>query len=279
MKPQIEELLLQFGNSFGTMAVRVWKPERPRGTVFCIHGFEGNGCDFDFLASRLVEQNLSVVCPDMIGRGRSTYFGDAAKYSFEAYFVCIGALSRFAGEKNYFLGTSWGGAIAMFFLYGKRVRIEKLILNDVGLRGGLAVDARMDFLRKDSAAEFDNVADAYAHVRRTRDYLGEFPERLWPDFLASRIRFADGKYRLAYDPMTIPEARERQYDLMPILEKIDSDVLLLFGEHSEIYDTAAVAALLSKRPRFSCIPGLKAGHPPSLRTDEQVDLITRYLAE
>src|SRR5665647_3118672 len=63
------------------------------------------------------------------------------------------------------------------------------------------------------------------------------------------------------------------------LEKIDSDVLLLFGEHSEVYDAAAVAALLSKRPWFSCIPGLKAGHPPSLRTDEQVDLITRYLAE
>ena len=279
MKPQIEDLLLQFGNSFGTMAVRVWKPERPRGTVFCIHSFEGNGCDFDFLASRLVEQNFSVVCPDMIGRGRSTYFGDAARYSFEAYFVCIGALSRFAGEKNYFLGTSWGGGIAMLFLYARRVRIEKLVLNDVGLRGGLAVDARVEFLRQDSAAEFDNVADAYAHVRRTRGYLGEFPERLWPDFLASRIRFADGKYRLAYDPMAIPEAGERQYDLMPFLEKIDSDVLLLFGEHSEIYDAEAVAALLSKRPRFSCIPGLKAGHPPSLRTDEQGDFITRYLTE
>lgn len=279
MKPQIEDLLLQFGNSFGTMVVRVWKPELSRGTVFCIHGFEGNGCDFDFLARRLVEQNLSVVCPDMIGRGKSTYFGDPVKYGFETYFVCIGALSKFAGEKNYFLGTSWGGAIAMFFLYGKRVRIEKLILNDVGLRGGAAVNARMEFLRKDSAAEFDDLGDAYAHVRRTRSYLGEFPESLWPDFLASRIRLARGKYRLAYDPMAIPEARERQYDLMPILEKIDTAVLLLFGEHSEMYDRAAVAALLRKRPRISCIAGLKAGHPPSLRTEEQVDLIIRYLAE
>jgi pimeloyl-ACP methyl ester carboxylesterase len=279
MKLQIEELLLQFGNVFGTMVVRLWKPTNSRGTVFCIHGFEGNGSDFDYLAKHLVQQNFTVVCPDMIGRGKSTYFGETAKYSFDAYFICIGALSKFAGEKNYFLGTSWGGAIAMFFLYTTRVKVEKLILNDVGLRGGPAIDDLLDLLRQDSAAEFDSLEEAYAHVRRTRDYLGEFSEDLWPHYLANKIRVADGKYRLAYDPMAIPDVRERKYDLFPLLEKIETDVLLLFGEKSKVYDQAAVANLLRQRPGFSCISGIQAGHPPSLMTDEQLHMIAQYLAE
>ncbi len=82
MKPQIEELLLQFGNVFGTMVVRLWKPANTRGTVFCIHGFEGNGSDFDYLAKHLVQQDFTVVCPDMIGRGKSTFFGETAMFIF-----------------------------------------------------------------------------------------------------------------------------------------------------------------------------------------------------
>ncbi len=279
MMPQTEDLLLQFGSVFGTMVVRLWKPATSRATVFCIHGFEGNGSDFDYLAKYLVQENYTVVCPDLIGRGKSTFFGETAKYSFDAYFVCIGALSKFAGEQNYFLGTSWGGALAMFFLYTTRVRVDKLILNDVGLRGGPVIDDLLDQLRRDAAAEFDNPEDAYAYVRRTRDYLGEFSEHLWPNYLANKIRFADGKYRLAYDPSAIPDARERKYDLFPLLEKIDTDVLFLFGEKSKVYDPSAMAALLRQRPGFSCISGIKAGHPPSLMTDDQLHLIANYLAE
>jgi pimeloyl-ACP methyl ester carboxylesterase len=278
MTPNIEELLVQFGETYGTMVVRIWRPAASRGTVFCIHGFEGNGGDFDYLAEHLLQQNFTVICPDLIGRGRSTFFGDTSKYSFDAYLVCIGALSKYASDKNYFLGTSWGGAILLFFLYATRVKAEKLILNDVGLRGGPAIDNLLGLLRQDSAQEFDTQEEAYAHVRSTRSYLGEFSETLWPNYLREKIRFADGKYRLAYDPMAIPEVKERRYDLFPILEKIDTEILLLFGEESEVYDAEAVANLLNHRRNIGSISGIKAGHPPSLMTYEQALLISGYLA-
>jgi pimeloyl-ACP methyl ester carboxylesterase len=278
MNPQIEELLLQFGQVYGTMVTRIWKPARSRGTVFCIHGFEGNGTDFDYLAGHLVQQDLTVVCPDMIGRGRSTFFGDRAKYGYDAYVICLGALSKFAGDKNYLIGTSWGGAVAIYFLSATRVRVEKLILNDVGLRGGPAIDRVLNSLRNDASQQFENLEDAYSYVRRSREFLGEFPEHLWPNFLANRVRFADGKYRLAYDPSAIPDAIERRYDLFPLLAKIQTNVLLLFGEESEVYDAEAVSGLLNKRPEFSCIPNIRAGHPPSLMTLEQVLLISGFLS-
>src|SRR5581483_10129023 len=139
-KPEMEcfteSLLLRFGDKFGTMAVRVWKPEGSRTSVFCIHGFTGNGGDFEYLAGFLAQKGYTVVCPDLIGRGVSTYFGDPATYTIESYVTCLGALSRYAGESNCFIGTSWGGALVMYFLGMTRLKVEKVVLNDVGLRNG-----------------------------------------------------------------------------------------------------------------------------------------------
>jgi pimeloyl-ACP methyl ester carboxylesterase len=277
MNGQVEELLLQFGDTYGTMVVRSWIPEKSRGTLFCIHGFEGNGSDFDYLANHVVKQNFTVVCPDMIGRGRSTYFGDPSKYGFDAYKICVGALSKYAGEKNYFLGTSWGAAVLLFFLYSTRVKVDKLILNDVGLQGGPAIDQLLEEIRIDAAQEFESEAEAFAYIRSSRCYLGEIPEELWPNYLVNKTRCVDGKYRLAYDPKAIPGVKERRYDLFPILQRIRTDILLLFGEKSQVYDAEAINALTRIRPDIRCIAGIKAGHPPSLMTYEQVLLVSGFL--
>ena len=74
------------------------------------------------------------------------------------------------------------------------------------------------------------------------------------------------------------EANPGQYDLFQVLEKIDTKVLLLFGDGSKLYDEAAIADLLGKRPEFPCIAGLRAGPRPSLMTYEQALLISGYLS-
>jgi pimeloyl-ACP methyl ester carboxylesterase len=278
MKPQIEELLLQFDDIYATMVTRIWRPEKSRGSVFCIHGFEGNGSDFDYLAAHLVQQGFTVVCPDMIGRGKSTYFNEKSRYNIDVYLTCLGALSKFAGQKDYFIGSSWGGALAMFFLAATKIKVEKLILNDVGLRAGAVIDGAVDFLRRDSSQEFSSLEDAYSYVRGSRGYLGEFPEELWPNYLANKVRYVDGKYRLAYDPLAMPDIKNRQYDLFPLLAKIQTKILLLYGEKSRVYDSAAVADLQKKRPDISCIANIRAGHPPSLMTYEQALLVSGYLS-
>src|SRR5688572_25301520 len=107
MKVFHEKLLIPFGDKLGTMVVRMWQPDESRATVFCIHAFEGNGSDFDYLAQQLVRNGFTVIAPDLIGRGKSTYFRDAAMYTIENYLRCLQALSKYAGEVNYFFGTSW----------------------------------------------------------------------------------------------------------------------------------------------------------------------------
>ena len=58
-----------------------------------------------------------MVAPDLVGRGKSTYFRDPEMYTIETNLRCLQALSKYAGKVNHFIGTSWGGAILMYFLY------------------------------------------------------------------------------------------------------------------------------------------------------------------
>lgn len=277
MRPQFDELLVQFGDIFGKMVVRLWTPQKSRGTVVCIHGFDGNGGDFDYLARHLVACDLTVVCPDMIGRGRSSFFRDAARYKVDTYLICLAALSKYAGKKNYFVGTSWGGAITLAFLAGSGVKADKLVLNDISLRGNRAADRLVDLIRQEASLEFNRLEDAHAYVRHTRAFLGEFSEHLWPDYLENRIRLDNGKYRLAYDPLAVPANRMERYDRIPLLEKIKGDVLLLYGEHSQIFDAADAAEAVRSRRGISCVSVPGAGHPLSLMTQEQSLLVSNFL--
>jgi pimeloyl-ACP methyl ester carboxylesterase len=222
-----------------------------------------------------------VVCPDIVGRGQSTYFGDPAMYSFETYFTCLGALSKYAGDKNHFIATSWGGAVVIYFLSTTGVRADKLVLNDVGLRGGPAIDQAIAFIAADSRQAFDALDDARAYVRRTRDHLSQLSEELWQGYLENKIRFSDGKFRLAYDPAVtdlLLTITGRSFDLMSLLQKIPSEILLLYGAESRSYEPAVVADLMRRFPTVSCVADLRPGHRPSLMSYDQALMIGGFLS-
>jgi len=278
MKVFQEKLLIPFGDKLGTMVVRVWQPDESRATVFCVHAVESNGTDFDYLAQLLVRNGFTVVAPDLIGRGESTYFHDPAIYTIETYLRCLQALSQFAGKVNHFIGTSWGGAVLMYFLYLARLKPDKLILNDVGMQTTEMLPEVLDFLRKDAVAQFDTLEEARTYVRETRTYLGPMPEEQWEAYLSNKIIQSNGKYRMAYDSAIAENfLSTRPYDLFPLLEKIAAPTLLLFGADSYCYDQAKVADLIARHPYISCIPNLQASHHPSLMTYEQALLVLGFL--
>jgi pimeloyl-ACP methyl ester carboxylesterase len=281
MAPVItDQLLVNLDNTYATMLTRVWPSERSKGTVFCIHGFTGNGTDFDVLAEFLQRNQFTVVCPDMIGRGKSTYFEDAKMYTPENYLICIRALSKYAGERNHFIGTSWGGFIVMLFLYLARVRANKVIFNDVCLRWAATLDRNRNDLLADAAAEFETFEAADAYIRRTRSFLGNLPSSVWSRYVENKVIQRGGKYRLAYDPATTGNFEKmmgRDFDFYPLLPKLKAEILLIYGTASEFYDEQATTQLMTHHRNISCIAGLNAGHPPSLMTLDQALLALGYL--
>jgi pimeloyl-ACP methyl ester carboxylesterase len=58
-------------------------PANPR-VLICVHGLTRNGRDFDVLANALAS-DYRVVCPDVVGRGRSDRLFFADDYALPVY--------------------------------------------------------------------------------------------------------------------------------------------------------------------------------------------------
>ena len=70
------------------MAYWQWGDATAGHVVVCAHGLSRQGRDFDVLARALVARAtgpVRVVCPDVVGRGRSDWLKDPMGYQIPAY--------------------------------------------------------------------------------------------------------------------------------------------------------------------------------------------------
>src|SRR5690606_26697693 len=114
------------------MAYTEWgAPENP-DVVLCVHGLTRNGRDFDTLAAQLAARHR-VVCPDIVGRGRSDRLADYRGYGFAQYVAdCITLIARLDVERVAWVGTSMGGVIGMMIAALPGTPIARFVINDVG---------------------------------------------------------------------------------------------------------------------------------------------------
>src|SRR6266702_4662188 len=91
------------------MAYTEWgDPANPRVLV-CVHGLTRCGRDFDDLA-RALSGEFRVVCPDVVGRGRSGWLADKSLYGIPRYASDMATLlARIDAGSVDWVGTSMGG--------------------------------------------------------------------------------------------------------------------------------------------------------------------------
>jgi pimeloyl-ACP methyl ester carboxylesterase len=275
-----QEILIRLDDRYAAMFVRIWRPAgTPRATVFCLHGFTGNGADFDYLATFLCRNGFLVICPDLLGRGRSAYLGSG--YDINLYSKCLRALGEFAGTENHFIGTSWGGTILLLFLHMTRSKAAKIVLNDVPMLGGPKVDAMRNEVMKESTLAFETRAAAKNYLSATRAVMGPVEEAVFNRYVENRIAASQDGFRLAYDPATTGNfgaMTGREYDLFPIAAKIDARILLMYGRDSHFIDRQAIDRTRVIRPELGLVDNIDAGNPPSLMTLDQALLILGFLS-
>jgi pimeloyl-ACP methyl ester carboxylesterase len=275
-----QEILIRLGDRYASMFVRIWQPVGPpRGTVFCLHGFAGNGSDFDYLAAFLCRNGYLVICPDLLGRGRSAYLGSG--YDIDLYSRCLRALSQFSGKENHFVGTSWGGLILVLFLYANRGRVDRIVLNDVPLVGGAKVDALRTEAIREAALVFQTRAQAREYLRAANPGMGRVETPVFDRFIDNRIAAGADGFRLAYDSAATGNFEAmtgREYDLFPMVAKLDAQIMLLYGLGSGFADRQAFERVRSARPGLCIVDNIDAGDPPSLMTPDQAFLIFGFLS-
>jgi len=265
-------------SGFHDIAYVEWGDDGVAPPVICVHGLTRNGRDFDRLAAALAAAR-KVVCPDVVGRGRSAWLPDPAAYSYAQYCTDMTALiARLDCEAVDWVGTSMGGLIGMMLAALPNTPIRRLVLNDIGpFVPRQAIRRIADYVGKDPV--FAELAGLEAYLRQVHAPFGALDDAAWMHLaLHGHRRLPDGRYGLAYDPViarSFQDAPDQDVDLWPIWEKVRCPLLVLRGAESDLLlpDTARRMAEKAELVEITSV-----GHAPSLMVEDQIATVSAWLA-
>jgi pimeloyl-ACP methyl ester carboxylesterase len=153
---------------FHELAYVDWGPSDAEIPVVCIHGLSRQGRDFDYLAFHLAAAGRRVVCPDLVGRGRSGRLRDANEYALPQYCADINAIvARLGARQLDLVGTSIGGLIGIALAGLPGTPIRRLVVNDIGPYLPWAGLMRIGSYLSSMPADFGSLEDVEAYMRRS----------------------------------------------------------------------------------------------------------------
>lgn len=259
-------------------------PDNPR-IVICVHGLARSGRDFDYLA-RVLQTEFRVVCPDVVGRGRSDWLTDKQEYGYPQYMADMNALiaRATAGKEDstvYWVGTSMGGIIGMLLASRPKSPIAKLVVNDVGT---VIPKAALERIGKyvGNTPRFPTLEALEGHVRLVSAPFGPLSDEQWRHITAHAARqLEDGSWTTAYDPAIGNPFHQpqRDVDLWAYWDAIRCPTLLLRGAESDLLLRDNARAMMQRGPpaRFVEFDGI--GHAPMLMADDQIAVVREFLLE
>ena len=131
-EPRLKRVQCLGAGGLHRMAYWEWGDAANPRVVVCAHGLSRQGRDFDTLARALCG-DYRVVCPDVVGRGRSDWLADPAGYQIPAYVAdMVTLLARLDARELQWVGTSMGGLIGLGLASLQGTPVRRLVLNDVG---------------------------------------------------------------------------------------------------------------------------------------------------
>src|SRR5918996_4658678 len=128
---QIRRVQVESEDGSHALSFTDWGAPDAARTVVCVHGLTRNGRDFDHLAA-VLSAEARVICPDIIGRGRSDRLADPEQYALPTYIAhMIQLIERLGLAEVDWVGTSMGGLIGMGVAVARAAKIHPPVLNDI----------------------------------------------------------------------------------------------------------------------------------------------------
>ncbi len=265
-----------------TMHYTEWGGRDNPRIVICVHGLSRNCRDFDTLAQAL-ESDFRVVCPDVVGRGKSSWLADKTGYLNAQYAADITTLiARLTADgmrEIFWVGTSMGGIIGMILAALPRTPIRRLVLNDVGGVVPKSALARIvAYLGKDP--RFASFKELELCVRAISAPFGSLTDAQWEHLTRhNSTQHPDGQWGFNYDPgIAAPFQGVPIVDvpLWQYYDPITCPTLLLRGADSDLLlkDTAAAMTQRGPRARLVEFPGI--GHAPMLMNADQIGVVRDF---
>jgi len=272
-----------------TMSYKEWgAADNPR-VLFCVHGVTRVADDFDVMAQALAG-DYRVICPDIVGRGRSGRLLNPQLYRIPQYVSdMVTLLARVLpdhgeGSVDWF-GTSMGGLIGLGLASLPGNPIRKLILNDIGpVLAPAALQRIGDYIGQDM--RFDSFAEAAQFIRDVSLTFGPHTDAEWHKLASDVLRQdKDGKWVRHYDMglaqpfrSATPESAEAdQAALWMAYDAIRCDTLLVRGAESDLLSAETAQQMCQRGPRARLVEIPGVGHAPTFLHEDQIAIVRQFL--
>lgn len=278
---QIRRLEVEGPDGRYAMSYADWGDPGAARTIVCVHGLTRSGRDFDHLAAVLA-RDARVLCPDIVGRGRSDALVDPGHYALPTYVAhMLQFLRQFGLVEVDWVGTSMGGLVGMGVAATEPSPVRRLVLNDVGPMLAKAALARIgSYAGLDR--RFDRLDDLEAHLRDIHAGFGPLTGAQWRHLATHSAReFPDGRLGLAYDQRIGDAFRGDEVEdveLWEVWDRLRCPVLVLRGAESDLLPAEAAREMTERGPGAELVEIPGVGHAPALMAADQIALVRDWLA-
>lgn len=268
------------------MAYVEWGDADNPDVLICVHGLTRVGRDFDRLA-RVMADRYRVVCPDIVGRGRSEWLRDPSGYVLPQYVAdMVTLVARLGVESVHWLGTSLGGLIGLSLAGQPGSPVKRLVLNDVGPKiNPEAVERIGDYVGK--PVRFGSVEEAVDYITLISLGFGLRNREEWREITQSVLKPDGDAFTLHYDlklalpikAMTPDLAKAGEAVLWKLYDQIPCPTLLIRGENSDLLSRETAAAMAQRGPKASVVEFAGVGHAPMFFDDAQIATVRTFLLQ
>ena len=284
-EPQLNKVQCLSPVGLHHMAYWEWgERDNPR-VLICVHGLSRQGRDFDRLAQAM-SGDYRVICPDVVGRGRSDWLANPALYQVPTYVAdMVTLIARLDVEQVHWVGTSMGGLIGMGLAALPKSPISRLVLNDVGPAIEFEAIQRIgSYLGQ--PLRFDSLEQGAEYLRSISQTFGPHSEADWLALSRPMLQAdGEGRFKLHYDPAIAVPIRAATPELTAAgeallwqsYERIACPTLLLRGADSDLLSPTTAQAMMQRGPRAQLHEFAGVGHAPTLVAPDQIDAVRQFL--
>lgn len=283
-EPRLNHVQCLDAQGLHRMAYWEWgDPANPRVLV-CVHGLSRQGRDFDAFAQAM-QGEYRVVCPDVVGRGRSDWLADPSGYQIPAYAAdMVTLLARLNGEVVHWVGTSMGGLIGLVVAALRQSPVQRLVLNDVGPAIEPDALARIGSYLGQPVRwkSVDEAADALWAISQG---FGPHTREQWLALTRPMLKAEGEGFVPHYDPriavpfraITPEIAKAGEAQVWALYDSLRCPVMLLRGAESDLLAPATARAMTERGPRAELREFAGVGHAPMLNSPDQIACVREFL--
>jgi pimeloyl-ACP methyl ester carboxylesterase len=285
IQPRISSVQCLSPAGLHTMRYKEWGDPHNSKVLICVHGVTRVSDDFDNLARELC-QDYRVVCPDVVGRGRSDWLRDPRYYQLPQYVSdMVTLLARLNAETVHWVGTSMGGLIGIGLAGLQDSPVRKLVVNDVGPTLNAEALSRIgEYIGY--AARFATFEEAVSYIRAISRPFGPHTDEEWRKLAADVLRQdKDGQWIRHYDlGLSIPfksasaeSTKQGEAALWASYDRIPCPVLLIRGKESDLLSRDVAQSMTERGPGATLVEIEGVGHAPTLIHEDQMAIVKNFL--